>query len=165
HGNPWSARLGRSVVDLTDRASCPGDRGDVHDLPVADTRLTTLRSLDHMPTDGLQGEEDTGEIDADDLVPLLTRHLMDHRGAHDARIVEQSVDPAPFLHHVVDGTVDEGLVGDAAGEGPDGPARLFAKRLQRVSIQIDRPHLSTEANDQLRDLAPDTLSRSRYQDA
>src|SRR5690606_32578289 len=71
----------------------------------------------------------------------------------------------PFLHHVVDGTVDEGLVGDAAGEGPDGPARLFAKRLQRVSIQIDRPHLSTEANDQLRDLAPDTLSRSRYQDA
>ena len=61
----------------------------------------TIALLDHTRKDSLCAEERTGEVDIDDLIPLLLRHL-DHRDSlDDTGIIYQDIDTAKLLLYIL----------------------------------------------------------------
>jgi hypothetical protein len=78
------ARLGRGIVHLTRLALLPVDRGDHDDAAEL--------ALAHAGPDRVDGVEDAGEVGVDHLLPLLRRHLVEHRVAGDARVGDHDLD-------------------------------------------------------------------------
>jgi hypothetical protein len=92
--HPEEPGLRRGVVDLADVAHLPDDRGDVHDPPGP--------ALDHVVKHRLGHEERAGEVDGDDLVPVLVGHLEDRLVRGDPRVVDEDVQPAVVLDDLAD---------------------------------------------------------------
>ena len=88
-GQAGDAVLGRDVGRLERRGHEGMGRGRVDDAAPA-ARL-------HARHGGADGVEGGGQIDGDDLVPLLDRELLDRRDVLDAGIVDEDVDGAERL--------------------------------------------------------------------
>ena len=98
-GEADQAGLGGGVVHLPHLPLLAVDRGDVDDAAIV--------PLAHA-LDGQAAEvEGGGEVDADDVVPLLAGHAVERGVAGDAGIVDQHVDRSEIL----------GDGGDAVGAG------------------------------------------------
>src|SRR3546814_7303185 len=73
------------------------------------------------------------------LPPLLQRHLVGHRGAGDARTVDQAMHGSETRLRPLDHVRRKGGIGHIAGQGE---AALFTDRLarprQRVRIHVDK---------------------------
>src|SRR6266851_4111696 len=92
-GQPEQAGLGRGVVDLADVAGLADDRGHVDDPAGA--------VLDHVLDRGLGHEEGAGQVDRDDLLPVLVGHLGHGPVDGDPGVVHQDVEPAVLVDHLV----------------------------------------------------------------
>ncbi|MNT56522.1 hypothetical protein D3C72_1938270 [compost metagenome] len=86
----------------------------------------------------------------DHLVPGLQRHVVNHRGAHDASAVDQAVDLAEARDGMLDRGRDEVRVGDVAG------IRLHVVRLLRgegfdgLAVQVHHADLGAQLQRQFR---------------
>ena len=92
---PITAGLGGRVAGHIRIAFLAGDRGDADDASV----LAVAHVLDH----GAAAVEHAGQIDRDDLLPVLVGLLPERRGAAgDAGVVHQDVDAAGARQHLGD---------------------------------------------------------------
>src|SRR5215469_7271549 len=85
-GQSEQAGLGRRVVGLADIAGLADDRGHVDD--------PSGTALDHVLDRRLGHEEGTGQVDRDDLLPVVVAHLGHGPVDGDPGVVDQDVDPA-----------------------------------------------------------------------
>src|SRR5580698_1001510 len=88
-GEADHAGLGGRIVGLANLALLAVDRRDVDDAAEV--------ALAHALDDVAGHVEDRGEVDADDLAPLLLGHAVQHRIAGDAGVVDQGVDGPELL--------------------------------------------------------------------
>ena len=73
--------------------------------------------LQHDVDDRLRAVVDALQVDVDHAVELVVGHLLQLRVLHDARVVDERVDAAPFRHDALDHPGDAFLVGDVDPEG------------------------------------------------
>ena len=110
--------------------------------------------------------EDGGEVDLDDVRPVLFRELGGGRAPDDSRIIDENVDGAKFLHRELDQLHAGFRVGDV-GHGFDGPGARRAHGFANLgdALGIDAVHDDVgaclrEAN---RHARPQTGLRSGHQ--
>src|SRR5215204_2606812 len=105
-GQPEQARLGGGVVGLADVALLADDRADVDDPAVP--------AVQHVLEHGPAQVEGTGQVDMDDPVPVLHRHLADGAVDGDAGVVDQDVQLPVLLQHLGDDPLAVGGDADVA---------------------------------------------------
>ncbi len=88
HRNGHDAGLGGRVVHLTDRAAQSGDRGDVHDLSVADLVRLVTGPAGPQATCDLRAVEDAGQVHVENGIPVFIGQVGDHGRAADGRVVD-----------------------------------------------------------------------------
>ena len=71
----------------------------------------------HALGDRLKGEEQAFDVDGENLVVAGFGDFDDRRHVEDAGVVDENVDPAPSLNHVLDRSLDGGCLGDVESEG------------------------------------------------
>jgi hypothetical protein len=118
------AGLRGRVVRLPHLALLAVDRGDGDDAAEL--------AVAHAGPERMRHVEDAVEVGADDLVPLLARHLVEHGVAGDAGIVDQHVDRAEIGLHLGDAGRAGVVVGDRPLVGLD--AGLGGEFLRRLVI-------------------------------
>src|SRR5581483_1792374 len=80
-------------------------------------------------------DERPGQVDADDVVPLLERHLVRERVLRDPRVVREHVDAPEAFLRLRDGAGDARLVGDVAREGEPVRRRLGLAQIERGDLR------------------------------
>ncbi len=92
-GQAEHAGLGGGVVDLADVAGLADDRGHVDDPAGA--------ADDHVLDRGLGHVKGSGQVDRDDLLPVIVGHLGHGPVNGDPGVVHQDVDPAVLADHLM----------------------------------------------------------------
>src|SRR5690606_25993744 len=88
------------------------------------------------------------QMHVDYLLPVGGRHLVDHRRAGHAGVIDQRVDPAEGGHAGVHGPLREGGVGHVAGQRHTTlGAQRGAQPGQRLGVQVDRHHAAAQVGD------------------
>src|SRR5262249_38112287 len=83
-----------------------GDRGDVD--------YASAIPFEHLAPNALAEQEGSGEIDVDDRLPFLQRHILGRSAPRDARVVDQYVDLAKRLNRPVNNRLNVIGIGDVA---------------------------------------------------
>src|SRR5207244_10505671 len=127
-----------------DVAGLPDDRRDVDDPAGA--------ALEHVLQRRLRHEERAGEVDAEDLVPVLVGHLQNRLVAGDPGVVDEDVQPPVVVDDLLDGppAVLRGAHVALMDAGADAVLReLVLERLRTLAVAAvaggDRGPLHREA--------------------
>ena len=115
-GQAHEAELGRVVAGQVRVGDQAGDRGDVDDC----ARALPL----HRRHDRARAQEGPAQVDAEHLVELLERQLVDRPEVAEPRVVDQHVEPAVALERRLRHDVDGAVVAHVGGDDQ----RLAAKR-------------------------------------
>ncbi len=110
----------------------------------AGPRVAVVEALDHVLAHRLRPQERGREMDLEHLLPLLERHLLDHRRTCDAGIVRQAVDRAEAGDGLGHGREHEGLVGHVARLDEHRLAMALLELAQPVGVEVDRHHPRTQ---------------------
>jgi len=112
---PSAVCLHRAVVDLTDGADRASNRGDIDDLVAANLGLVAFRLPDHLATDRLQGQVNTGQVNVNDLVPSLPlRNLWIIAARTTPVLSNKPCTQSHFLYHLLHDLVSQTLVGSGS---------------------------------------------------
>src|SRR4029453_3012297 len=135
------------VVGLADVALLPDHRADVDDPAVA--------AVQHVLEHGPAQVEGAGQVDVDDPVPVLHRHLADGAVDGDAVVVAQDVHPAVLVQDLGDDPLTVGRDPDVALV--DGrPLVGGGERLGRVGpMGVADRHLDPTLGEPVADGQPD----------
>src|SRR5450759_3767526 len=131
-GQAEHAGLGRSVVCLADVPGLANDRGHEDDA--------TGPAFDHVLQRRLSHVERTRQVHRKNRVPVLYRHLHGHLVHRDTRVVDQDVDPAVLLEHLLDhpaavfGVGDVALVDGCAPGTVEVPRELLDELIRTVLV-------------------------------
>ena len=141
--------LGRGVVRGERRSLASGGAADDDDRPA-------VAGLDHRRHGGFQRVEGAGEVDVDDVFPLLGGELPGPPGGHHAGVGDDDVEPAELADGVVDQALhrvqiaDIGLPGQHFAPGllhqPHGLLEVFGRR-RRDSPSSRNPRTRRTARD------------------
>ena len=150
-GEADQAHLGGAVVGLAEVAQNAGVRGGVEDPAVALLAHLDPRRAGHV--------ERPPQVDVDDGVEQLRRHVVERLVAQDAGVVDDDVDPSEG----VDGRLDDGLAtlgrGHAAGVGD----RDAAEVVDLLGGGLGRPLAAALAADRRAQVVDDDLGAARRQ--
>ncbi len=133
-GEGDDAGLGGAVSHGVGVAFLAGDGGDVDDAAVVVT--------EHVGDDGAAAEEDAGEVDVEDLLPIFDGIVpCGVIGASDAGVGDEDVDAPVAGEGRLGGVLDGGSAGDVNGVSGDGSegkggGELCLRVLQQVFVAI-----------------------------
>jgi hypothetical protein len=107
----------------------------------------------------LQPVEGAGEVHVDHVLPVLARHLLDHRRADDAGVVHQARHGAEATHGLLDGAGCEVRIGDAADHRHH-PVRWQQRGRfgQRLRVHVQDHGVAAQLHHQLGRGAADALA-------
>ena len=95
-----------------------GSRRVCRDRSVVDDPSAARRLAFHLPEGRLHAQEHAGEVDIDDVFPLLERQVLErYAGRVDARVVEQHVDSAERTLRFSEQRVHRRWIGDVRRHG------------------------------------------------
>jgi hypothetical protein len=110
------AELGRRIIGLAEIADQARGRGEVYE------RAGIL--LAEVTRGGMRGVERAHQMDLDDHLEGVDRHLVEDRVAQDAGIVHHTVDAAIGVHRLLDDLAGRNGFGDRLEIGDGGAAGL-----------------------------------------
>ena len=125
-----------------------GDGGDVHQAALA--------GLDHLATKALRGDEVTGEVDVEHLLPVAQRQVLHSGEAQDAGGVDEDVDAAEVGDGGIDGGLNLGLVGGvhlvALGVDAKLGSKVGGSGLDLLLVQVEHDDVGAIAGELAADL-------------
>ena len=147
HRQAEQAGLGRGVVGLADVAGLADDRADVDDAAGP--------AVQHVLQDRPRQVEGAGQVDLDDVVPVLRGHLPDGLVQGDARVVDQDVEAAVPVEDLLDHPL--AVFGDADVALVQAGARVVGDELLGglLAVRVARGDLDTAGGEPLADRPPD----------
>ena len=151
--------LGRGVGPGVRARRVRGDRAVVDDAPAA--RILRL----HDPDGLLRAEEQAGQVDVDDVLPLLEGHVLDRdAGRVDAGVVEQEVAAAELGANGREQGLDRGLVRHVGRHHEAARAErapLGRRGLKRVAPPAGQRDAPAGAHQRQRGMLADAASGTR----
>ncbi|PAV67833.1 hypothetical protein WR25_02703 [Diploscapter pachys] len=131
-GQSLDAGLGRGIIGFTQRT----ERRDTREVDDPSPSRGA-----HVRQDGATQEENRPQIDVDDRLPIVERHLAECPIAQDTRVVDENRRRTEPSGNLVDGGDDRSLIGDVGGHR-DGPAtgRLHRGDGVCASVRVEAQH-------------------------
>src|SRR5882724_78673 len=152
----WDARVGRGVRHERGVALLAGDGDDVDDPPA----LPGSHQLHRRAAD----EEHAGEIDGDDLLPVLVGQLPRRkRAARDAGVVDDDVEPALPVVRGGYGAVHVRRARDVGHDRPRLGAETLGGALHGRGVTVEHHHAGTVGEQALADREADAPARARHE--
>jgi hypothetical protein len=131
--------------------------------------------VDHALCGFACAQEYTGEVGVDDGLPLGERHLADHLAvlhlhqhaiAHDARVVDQSIERAEIGCHLIERAhhaVLVGGVGDVAARRDAQLRAAIARFVHILGVHIEQREIRALGGEMRRQRAADTASGTGHE--
>ena len=125
-----------------------------------------LAGLDHLATKALRGDEVTGEVDVEHLLPVAQRQVFHGGEAQDAGGVDENVDAAEVADRGVDGGLNLGLVGSvhlvALGVDAKLGGEVGGSGLDLFLVQIEQDDVGAVAGELAANLDAHTAERASH---